>query len=123
METNLDLDEVEERFSRRDEGILVLKENYFIDANEVALKLIGVSSLAIFKSLHPAMISPEFQPDGESSKSKTDRIFAQLQESKVGRFKWQHIKLNGTPFDVEVTLRLNEETEAYVINVHWRSLS
>jgi len=123
MKTDLNLGEIEERFSQRTEAILLLEGEYFIDANDKALELIGVSSLAMFKSLHPAMISPEFQPDGVSSKFKADKIFSRLKKSKVGRFKWRHIKLDATPFDVEVTLKLDEESESYRIHVHWRLLS
>jgi len=122
METRLSNTELKETFSHGNEAILCIENDHFIEANQTALDLIGVSSLKIFQSLHPAMISPEFQADGNSSKSKADEIFSTLKESGSMRFKWQHIKLDGSPFDVEVTLRLRDEDGHFYTDVHWRPL-
>lgn len=122
MTAQVNNSQLEEVFNNPDEPRLVLEDEHFIDANQAALDLIDVSTIKIFRSLHPAMISPEFQPDGESSKNKADKIFSLLKEEGYSRFKWQHITLHGEPFDVEVTLRLRKEEERYLIDVHWRVL-
>ena len=122
MSAQVNYSQLEEVFNNTDEAILVLENEHFVDANRAALDLIGVSTIKVFRSLHPAMISPEFQPDGESSKNKADKIFSLLKEEGYSRFKWQHITLKNEPFDVEVTLRLRKEEERYLIDVHWRVL-
>ena len=122
MSVQLSQSQLEDLFNRSDEATLVLEDEHFVNANQAALDLIGVSSIKIFKSLHPAMISPEYQPDGESSKNKADKIFSALKEKGYDRFNWQHITLKGQPFDVEVTLRLRKEDNRYLIDVHWRVL-
>jgi len=122
METRLSSTELKELFSHADEAILCIENDHFIEANQAALDLIGVSSLKIFQSLHPAMISPEFQADGISSKVKADEIFSALKECKSIRFNWQHIKLDRSPFEVEITLRLREDNGHSYVDVHWRPL-
>lgn len=114
--------QLEKVFNNPDEPRLVLENEHFVDANQAALDLLDISTIKIFRSLHPAMISPEFQPDGESSKNKADKIFSLLKEEGYSRFQWQHITLHRQPFDVEVTLRLRKEEERYLIDVHWRVL-
>jgi hypothetical protein len=123
MTAQVNNSQLEEVFNNQDGARLVLEDEHFIDANQAALDLIDVSTIKVFRSLHPAMISPEFQPDGESSKNKADKIFSLLKEEGYSRFQWQHITLHGEPFDVEVTLRLRREEERYLIDVHWRLLN
>jgi len=98
---------------------LRIEDEYFIDADEQALELLEVSSLKIFKSLHPAMISPEFQPDGQSSKIKANKLFASLLTDGSVRFSWQHVSLKGNVFDVEVSLIIDKNNTQNVIDVYW----
>lgn len=123
MEVKLSNKELEDIFSRSGEALLTIDGEYFIDANQAALDLICASSLKVFRSLHPAMISPEFQPDGESSKIKAEKMISFARENVYNRFKWQHINLHKEPFDVEVTLRKREVNGKELIDVHWLLLS
>jgi len=122
MELDLDVSVLNELFSHEGEAFLVLEHEYFKDANKVALSYLGVSSIKVFRSLHPAMISPEYQPDGQESKLKANKAFSLLKEHNSMRFLWQHINLKEEPFNVEVTLRNRIEKEHEYIDVHWRLL-
>ena len=120
MELNLSDEELEETYSHNEDAQLIIEGEYFVYANKKALELIGASSIKIFKSLHPAMISPEYQPDGELSRLKSNFCFSQLPIHKSMRFQWQHINLKKETFDVIVTLRVREENEKTFIDVHWK---
>ena len=122
MAEDLKTSALDELFNRQNDPLLLIENDRFIDANQAALDLIGVSSLKVFKTLHPAMISPEFQPDGQSSKNKADKIFAALKESGYEQFIWQHITLHQEPFNVQVTLRSKQDNGRYFIDVHWHLL-
>jgi len=120
MDCSLSKEILDKIFSNDEESQLIIEDEYFIEANKVALKLIGASSLNIFKSIHPAMLSPEYQPDGELSKLKTNAIFAKLFEFNSIQFSWQHINLSEEPFDVIVTLKVREEGNRRLIDVNWK---
>jgi len=122
MELNLSQEELDRTFSNDNEAILRLDGEYFIEANKKALSLLGLSSLEVFKSLHPAMISPEYQKDGELSKLKANRCFSLLPEHKSMRFIWQHINLHKELFEVTVTLKIIELHNKTFIDVHWKEL-
>lgn len=114
--------QIEEITSSADTTHLRIQGEYFIDANKQALELLEVSSLTIFKSLHPAMISPEFQPDGQSSKIKANKLFALLFEYGSLKFSWQHISLKGNVFDVDVLLIVDKNDTQNIIDVYWTLL-
>jgi len=114
-------EELDHIFSCKDEAILTIQDEYFIDASQAALGLIGISSLKVFQSLHPARISPEFQEDGQPSILKASEMMSLAKKNGSHTFEWTHIKLNGSPFQVRVTLRFRLE-EGEFIDVHWRLL-
>ena len=123
MSAQLSDSQLDDIFNDEKEAILLLENEHFVFATPAVLDRLGISSIKVFKSLHPAMISPEFQPDGVSSKNKADKIFALLKQEKRTSFNWQHITIKGEPFNVLVTLRLREEGTSYLIDVHWKILS
>ncbi len=111
--------EIDALFERKEDALLVIEGEYFIEASQRALELLGMSSVNVIKALHPAKISPEFQPDGESSKLKANHLFAQLADEGFIQFDWQHISIYGDPFDVRVTLRVRDKEGKSYIDVHW----
>lgn len=87
------------------EAIVVLDVDVgrFIDANENAEKLFGLSRTELLKK-HPAELSPELQPDGTvSSQSSNERITEALCEES-GAFDWTHQNADGQPIPCEVRL-------------------
>lgn len=87
------------------EAIVILDVDVgrFIDANENAEKLFGLSRTELLKK-HPADLSPELQPDGKaSSQSASERIAEALCEES-GAFDWTHHNADGQPIPCEVRL-------------------
>ncbi len=76
----------------------------FIDCNLAAVELFGCTDVWDFCSRSIEDLSPDLQPDGQSSVDLAGvRIKAVLQKG-THRFKWMHQKLDGTLFPAEVIL-------------------
>ena len=74
-----------------------------LDANSRALELFGCSR-EHWLTLGPADISPEFQPDGRSSRSLVEAWLARALAGEKPTFEWLHQDCNGRQFPAEVTL-------------------
>jgi PAS domain S-box-containing protein len=75
-------------------------------------------------NLHPAKLSPEFQPDGRTSAEKSVEMDKLAREKGVHRFEWIHQKADGTNFPVEVTLNpIKLVDRNNVLLVVWRDLT
>lgn len=101
-------------FENANDGIFLMKEDRFIECNNEVTKIYGCAREEILGST-PIDFSPEFQPDGQRSSEKAlDKINKAL-SGHPQIFEWKHLKKDGTPIDVEVSLnRLDLSDEVYV---------
>jgi len=87
----------------------------FNSANKATLELFGCQSADEFFSLEPWRLSPEFQPDGESSSTKAQRMIETAMNEGGHFFEWTHLKVDGTPMPCTVLLsRISEDTQSYL---------
>ena len=91
-------------FEKLPEPVWILTDSHFIEANPAALTAIGYSDRPSFLHIHPADLSPEYQPDGELSRAKAERMNRLGLEKGLHRFDWVHKRRDGSLFPVEVTL-------------------
>lgn len=89
--------------SSRDAIVLVSEEG-FIDCNKAALKIFGYENKDEFLNLHPADLSPEFQPDGTKSLELSNDYIRKAFKKKVPLYEWIHKKRSGEEFPCEVLL-------------------
>ncbi|HEY9222266.1 MAG TPA: PAS domain S-box protein [Lutibacter sp.] len=95
-------------FEKAIDAVLILKDGFFVDCNEAALKMFGLNRETLF-NIHPSELSPEIQPDGASSFLKAEEMMKIALEKGSNRFRWYHQNKNGHIFPAEVTLtRVNE---------------
>lgn len=110
-------------FDFSSEAQLLVAGGGILDCNEAAVKMLRCQDKAEVLSLHPATLSPEFQPDGRRSKEKgpeNDRI---LRERGSHRFEWIHRRADGEDFPVQVSLSLVHLAIGPVTLVGWYDLT
>ncbi len=112
----------EERFRRTfhhsAQATAVIRHGRFAEANAAALALLGYPQGQTFVGLTPEDISPEYQPDGEVSVDKSDRLHQMVLREGNLKFDWEHLRADGTPILFEVLLsavRNGDEVEVFTL--------
>jgi len=75
----------------------------FVDCNTRALSIFGGTRDEIIGKT-PLDLSPPKQPDGCPSPDVVAAIVGDVLKGAARQFEWQHCRVDGTPFDAEVTL-------------------
>jgi PAS domain S-box-containing protein len=75
-----------------------------IDCNAEAIRMLRCTDKNQVLAVHPAVLSPEYQPDGRKSLEKSIEMDATARKNGYHRFEWTHRRMNGEDFPVEVTL-------------------
>ncbi len=104
-----DLKESEEKHrllfeTSKDAMMIVVPENGFLDCNTETCRMFDVKNKEEFLNLHPADVSPEYQPDGRTSKEAADEMMRVALEKGSNFFEWVHKKKNGEDFYASVLL-------------------
>jgi PAS domain S-box-containing protein len=83
---------------------MIFDDRGILECNNATLSILGATSKTQVVGLHPAELSPEFQPDGRTSREKAQEMDAVAVEKGFHRFEWLHRKLDGEELIVEVSL-------------------
>lgn len=110
-------------FERSDDAIFLLDGNRFIDCNEAAFRILGASSKTEVLSRDPLELSPMYQPDGELSSVKGQKMVDLALREGVSHFEWVHKRLNGSLFPVEVVLTLIPLQGKEILYTSWRDIT
>ncbi len=94
-------------FESANDAIFLMDKDIFIDCNQKTLELFNCRREEIINQ-PPYKFSPEFQPDGMTSKEKAKIYIIKAFSGESQFFEWLHSTLDGTPFFAEVTLNLLE---------------
>jgi len=86
------------------DATLLIEGETFVDCNERTVEMLRASSKENVLETHPSELSPETQPDGRSSFDKAGEMIATAFERGSNRFEWNHLRMDGEVFPVEVTL-------------------
>jgi diguanylate cyclase (GGDEF)-like protein/PAS domain S-box-containing protein len=124
--TKAALAEQEERyrqlFESAGDAIFLMCNDQFTDCNQSTLKLFGCSRDQIVNST-PYRFSPEFQSNGKTSKEEALRHINAAMAGQTQIFEWTHVKLDGTPFEAEVTLSAIEIKDQIQILANVRNIN
>ncbi len=91
-------------FDSSPDPVWIIDNHYFVDCNQAAVEMLGYPDKESLKNTHPSVLSPEYQPDGESSFTKAERMMNLTQGKGLHRFEWIHTRRDGSNFVAEVTL-------------------
>lgn len=78
----------------------------FLDVNDASVRLTGAPNKDALLGSSPAIVSPEFQPDGSSSTERAKVMIGLALENGSHRFEWIINRFDGTQVPVEVVLTL-----------------
>jgi len=76
----------------------------FVDCNQAAVEMMRATSKEQLLLQHPAELSPEFQPDGKTSRDKTPEVITIALAKGSHRFEWTARGMDGSVFPLEVLL-------------------
>jgi two-component system, sensor histidine kinase and response regulator len=76
----------------------------FVSANQAAVALYGCATLDELLQLSPAVVSPEFQPDGRRSDQLAHEYMRRAIDQGTCRFEWIHMRRDGSLFHADVLL-------------------
>jgi len=116
-------DRYRELFERSSDAILILEGERFIDCNQATVRMLRAQSREQVLQTHPSELSPVVQPDGRESRDKANEMIARAFEVGNHRFEWEHRRVDGTDFPVEVLLTAVEQGESRRLHVVWRDIS
>ncbi|MBE9186639.1 GAF domain-containing protein, partial [Microcoleus sp. LEGE 07076] len=104
------------------DAILLLDEGIFTDCNSATVTMMRCNDKKQLLSLHPAQLSPQFQPDGRDSFEKSQEITSIAFERGSHRFEWMHRRNDGEDFWVEVLLTAIPVNGKQILHTVWREI-
>ena len=93
-------------FETAGDAILIIRHAVVIDCNRRAAELLGAGTRAGLLGQPMTHFAPDTQPDGESSARRAERYVADIKTGGMKTFEWRCRRLDGTPFDAEITISL-----------------
>ncbi len=111
-------------FEHSSDAHIIMIGDQVTDCNDAAVKLLKYSCREdLLSTRHVAEFSPEYQPDGSSSREKSAQMDALARKHGYHRFEWYHLKKDGEVFPVEVTLNAIEINSKPALIAVWHDLT
>lgn len=110
-------------FERSADATLIIDDNRFVDCNDAVVEMLRYGNKADLLKTHPSELSPDFQPDGQSSYEKADEMMAIAFEKGSHRFEWDHKRADGEVFPVEVLLTAIPVGGKKILHCVWRDIT
>ena len=111
-------------FEQSSDAHLIFDErNGILDCNHAAVAMLRYRDKSEVLALHPAVLSPEYQPCGRRSLDKCIDMDAEARRNGYHRFDWTHRRADGEEFPCEVTLTPVELHGRTALLVVWHDLT
>lgn len=109
-------------FENANDGILLLKNNLFVDCNKQTEKMFKAPREAI-TGKPPSYFSPDKQPNGNPSDEEAQKRIERALKDGTNIFEWQHKSTEGDIIDVEVSLNKIEFPDGEYLQVILRDIT
>lgn len=119
----LDSEKFRVLFEYAADALLILGAGGILDCNAAAIAMLRASSKEQVLRVHPAVLSPDVQPDGRRSLEKSVEMDRTAHVHGFHRFEWMHRRMTGEDFPVEVTLTPVTIPGERVLLVTWHELT
>ncbi len=111
-------------FEQSSDAHLIFDErDGIIDCNDAAVAMLRYRDKSEVLALHPAVLSPEFQPDGRRSMDKCIDMDAAARQNGFHRIDWTHRRADGEEFPCEATITPVELHGRTVLLMVWHDLT
>jgi len=111
-------------FEKSKDAILIIENGKFVDCNQSTIDMLRYKNKEEFLNSHPSKLSPEKQPNGETSYIKANEMMEIALKNGSHRFEWNHKRSDGEVFPVEVVLTaISSDKENQIIHTIWRDIT
>jgi PAS domain S-box-containing protein len=110
-------------FDASPDPVWIIDDHHFVECNQAAVDMLGYPDKEALRNTHPSALSPEYQPDGESSFTKAEKMMNLAKEKRLHRFEWVHTRKDGSNFFAEVTLSAMTLQGRPVLHCLWRDIT
>ncbi len=110
-------------FNHSQDAILFFENGRFTECNASAVKMFDYASQEDLLSHSISDFLPKYQPDGELSSKKSEKMMAIAFQNGVQRFEWISKKSTGEEFWVEITLTPIDVNYKNIVHVIWKDIS
>lgn len=91
-------------FDRSNDAIVLLEKDRFVEVNRRALELFGVQQNDIILDARPWDFAPEYQPNGEHSRDRIQKIMKLSSESSAShQYDWRIRRASGREIDTMIS--------------------
>lgn len=110
-------------FEASRDALLFLDRSGFLDCNQAALNVYGLSAKKEIIGKHPGELAPLLQPDGKHSLSTAAQMIDHAFKKGTCAFEWLHCRADGVQFQTEVLLSRFEVDDIPLLHAVVRDIS
>jgi PAS domain S-box-containing protein len=109
--------------SSRDALMTLSPYGKFLSGNSATVKMFACKNEEEFLSKAPADLSPEYQPDGQSSRVKSKEVMKKAIDEGSNLFEWVHQTTTGKEFFATVLLTSVKVEDRYILQATVRDIT
>ena len=109
--------------SSRDAIMTLTPEKGFLSGNQSTIEIFSCKDEKEFTKQHPSTLSSEYQPDGQLSSIKAQKMMSIALKKGSHFFEWTHKRLNGKEFYATVLLTRMDYKEKGMLQATVRDIS